>query len=170
MPRLRTRPPGRVCVTAARKVLATTPVFPDHSRDTLRPGSHAASISSRPETPSDFKPEIASSLQARDAFSSVLPLAQKLGSAITTHCLCGINHLGFLLYPTVVHCGQEGFRRGPDPSLALFRISRAAAQSARFRDPGVPSRPSAYFGFVPSFWRPGARAVPCRPSPTAVSN
>jgi len=32
--RLRTRPPGRVFVTAARKVLASTPVFLDHSRDT----------------------------------------------------------------------------------------------------------------------------------------
>jgi hypothetical protein len=105
-------------------------------------------VSSRERrSPSNFEHKIASSLQARNAFSSVLLLAGKPGSAITTHCLCGINHLRFLLYPTVVHCGQEGIRRGPDPNLALFRISRAAAESARFRDPGVPSRQSAYFGF-----------------------
>ena len=137
---------------------AATPTFLDHSRDTIRPGSHAASTSSRPETP------------PTSASSSILPLAQKLGMRITTHYLCGINHLGFLLCPSVVHCGQEGFRLGPDPSLALFRISRAAAQSARLRDPGLPRPQSAYFGFVPSFCRPGARAVPYRLSQTAVSN
>jgi hypothetical protein len=38
--------------------------------------------------------------EARNASSSVLPSAQKPGPAITTHCLCGINHLRFLPYPT----------------------------------------------------------------------
>ena len=34
---------------------AATPTFLDHSRGTIRPGIHAASTSSRPETPFNFR-------------------------------------------------------------------------------------------------------------------
>jgi hypothetical protein len=42
----------------------------------IPPGNRAASTSSRPETPSNFQHKIASRLQARNAFSSILPLAK----------------------------------------------------------------------------------------------
>ena len=81
------------------------------------------------------------------------------GSRVTTNCLCGINHLRFLPYPIVVHCGQEGIRLGPDPNLALFRISGSPGQPPPAR---LAPRPLAWCRMP--CWRPGARAVPCRPS------
>jgi hypothetical protein len=84
--------------------------------------------------------------------------------SITTICLSRINHLRISLCPSIVHCGQGGIRFALYPKLASFRISRAPA-AARFRGPGVPSRQSAHFGFVPSSGQGGQ----CQPAIIASS-
>jgi hypothetical protein len=56
-------------------------------------------------------------------------------SAIRTHCLCGINHLGILLHPTVVHCGEEGSAsRMQQPNRPVSEIPAAfKAETVRER-------------------------------------
>ena len=134
VPGRRTRTGGRCGSDTASASRSPTP------KEEYRAGSRSASISYMPKTLPISSIE---SLQARSDFSSALQLAQKLGMPITTHWLCGINHLRLLLHPSVVHCGQEGIRCGRYPNLPSFRPLRGAAASARFREIGV------FDGFVP---------------------
>jgi hypothetical protein len=69
-----------------------------------------------------------------------------------------LTHLTLPPRRTLWTGGQIRF--GHHPKLALFRISCSAAGAVRFRGPGVPSRQSAHFGFVPSSCQGGQCSAP----------
>jgi hypothetical protein len=148
-----------------------------HSRIPLTPGAERTRLHQRPSPPSPgqvpyLAKRIPSALRRpRDQHIRRFAPAHGVEFAvirITTICLSRINHLRLSLCPSIVHCGQGGIRFVHYPILASFRISRGAAATARFRGPGVPSRQSAHFGFVPSSAQGGQRRPAIAATPVAL--